>query len=268
MPILIGVIVLGFVIGAGLSLAGRHDTAVVALASPSAVPSVTFAPVTPAPTEKPTPEPTPGPSSRADVAAAPAEPASPAAAPAEATVAPLHPRRHHRVPAPLVALATAAPVATPATSEAKTKPKSGAEADATLQPQAEPEPSAAPRASLAAAPTETPAPLATQTEGDTAFASLSAAVVRQYLEAIKRGDEDGAYAALGSTPGAKGQLTESGVVDSRTHVGRIDAHSAANDDALVSVQLSTSSGPYFGQFTVHKTDTGAAVIVAHSIVKP
>ena len=106
-------------------------------------------------------------------------------------------------------------------------------------------------------------------QADTAFAKLSAAVVRQYLEAVKRGDQDGAYAALGSTPGAKGvTLTEQGVVDSQTRVGRIDAHAAANDNALVSVQLQTANGPYYGQYTVHKTETGAAVIVAHSIVKP
>ncbi len=32
--------------------------------------------------------------------------------------------------------------------------------------------------------------------------------------------------------------------------------------------LQTPGGPYYGEYTVRKNDTGAAVIVGHSLVKP
>ncbi len=92
--------------------------------------------------------------------------------------------------------------------------------------------------------------------------------MRQYLEAVKRGDTTSAYAALGAAPGDRGvALTESGVVDSRTHIGRIDSH-GTGDTATVEVDLQTPGGPYYGEYTVRKNDTGAAVIVQHSLVKP
>jgi hypothetical protein len=248
-PILIGVIVLGFVIGAGLSLAGRHDMTVVALASPSpsAAASETLAPVTPAPTEKPTSEPPPVRETDAPATTVPAA----------ATVAPVVATPRARPPAPAtprvaIVPTTAAPAVAVDASTAPVPAHAAATATATV--------AASAGNSNAASSVE---------EADSPFAKLSAAVVRQYLEAVKRGDQDGAYAALGTTPGAKGAtLTEAAVVDSQTRVGRIDAHAAANDNALVSVQLQTPNGPYYGQYTVHKTDTGAAVIVAHSIVKP
>jgi hypothetical protein len=261
-PILIGVIVLGFVIGAGLSLAGRHDMTVVALASPSAAASETLAPVTPAPTEKPAPEPSPGatdaPASAAPVAAIAAVAATPRARPSA------------RATSSAIARATGAPAVALAAS---TAPVLVHPAAVVTEAAAAPAPASTPPAVAADAKIGTaaanPNAASSVVEADSAFAKLSAAVVRQYLEAVKRGDQDGAYAALGTTPGAKGAtLTEAAVVDSQTRVGRIDAHSAANDNALVSVQLQTPNGPYYGQYTVHKTDTGAAVIVAHSIVKP
>lgn len=255
-PILIGVIVLGFVIGAGLSLAGRHDTTVVAVASSPSAQSDTAAPVTPAPTEKPTPVPTEGPT---DVPTrVPARPSAAAALASAVAASPppkvaATPRVAVASAVPSVAAARATPTGAPEKAQVAAAPTRAVSATdaATVQP--------------SAAPAATPTGIA----ADSAFATLSAAVVRQYLEAVKRGDEDGAYAALGTSPGAKGaSLSEAGVVDSRTHVGRIDAHAAANDNVLVSVQLQTASGPYFGQYTVHKTDTGAAVITAHSIAKP
>lgn len=256
-PILIGVIVLGFVIGAGLSLAGRHDVTLVAAVSPPPQANRTFAPVTPAPTERPTAQPTQAPTEKPSRVSATFAPSS-----ATATVvdkATLRPRAVTAAPAASFASATGRPIARDTSSPAAAV----AQASVTLSPASPGE----------ASSTLVPAPVSNAsaggTQADSAFAKLSAAVVRQYLEAVKRGDQDGAYAALGASPGSKGaSLSEAGVIDSQTRVGRIDAHAAANDDALVSVQLQTASGPYYGQYTVHKTDTGAAVIVAHSIVKP
>ena len=260
-PILIGVIVLGFVIGAGLSLAGRHDMTVVALASPSAAAIETLAPVTPAPSEKPTPEPTAAPAQSTEGPVS-----NPAVASAPALVATTRPKPLRRAPPRAADVAPAQSMPPAAVVAASASPKAAHVAAVATEV----------AATAAASVTASGANVASSASGasnvvqaDSAFAKLSAAVVRQYLEAVKRGDQDGAYAALGSTPGAKGAtLSEQGVVDSQTHVGRIDARTAANDNALVSVQLQTPNGPYYGQYTVHKTETGAAVIVAHSIVKP
>jgi hypothetical protein len=267
-PILIGVIVLGFVIGAGLSLSGRHDATVVAIASPSpARGDATFVPVTPAPTEKPTPQPTAAPASTPHAksvrTAAPAPLEAATATPAKA--APVTLATPHR-------LAAAPGIDRDATANAPAAPPAPLEPRASAKPlEASPRTSDAPAiVAPAAAPSEAtvPAPVATTLPEDSAFARLSAAVVRQYLESLKRGDQDAAFAVLASPPKSEADLAEFGIVDGRTRVARVDAHDAANSDALVSVQMDTPNGPYFGQYTVHKSDTGAAVIVAHSIVKP
>ncbi|MBD5603874.1 MAG: hypothetical protein IAI48_02080, partial [Candidatus Eremiobacteraeota bacterium] len=75
MPVLIGVIVLGFVIGAGLSLAGKHASPDAAPTRAATIPPALGAPASPTPlvAQTPTPEsspsdepsPSPSPSPRA-----------------------------------------------------------------------------------------------------------------------------------------------------------------------------------------------------------
>ncbi len=260
-PILIAVVVLGFVIGAGLSLVGKarpkNTTTVVASAPQTSEP--TLAPVTSAPTDPPAatdapataaalvtaaaPQPSPSatapkprathaptraPSSAAPVVAAPATPAPPTAAPASAP-----PTKHTAAPVAVLAQHTAAPVATRA-------------------------------AATRAAATAAPEPVATD-DADSEFARLASAVVRQYLGAVGRGDTASARAAFGSN-GASDALPETGVVDASTRIQHLEARSAG-DNVTVNVDMRTASGLYFGQYTVHRTDTGAALITTHAINK-
>ena len=269
-PLLLGVIVLGFVIGAGLSIAGRRN-ANVAYSTPTPVQSLPSQLVTPAPTEKPTPEPTEGPTE------APAVEPSSAATRAVAQASPS--ARRSATPQPSVE-----PSATPSGSSASAKPKTAAVA--TRAPKETPLATAAPAATQEAASatplgTHPPHVVATKApqaatavpvanapaDASTDFTRLAAAVVRQYLAAVSRGDEESAYAALGGSPGDRGvQLTEAGIVDAHTKIGKVEAHGAGNA-ATVNVDLQTPDGVYYGQYTVRRNETGAAVIVQHSIAK-
>ena len=93
-------------------------------------------------------------------------------------------------------------------------------------------------------------------------------MVRQYLLALARGDTDSAYAALGNGPGSHpASVPEAGALDATMRIGRITAV-GSDSSATVNVDLTTASGPYSGQYTVHKSATGAAIIVAHTFGKP
>jgi hypothetical protein len=88
------------------------------------------------------------------------------------------------------------------------------------------------------------------------------------LLSIARGDTDSAYAALGEGPGSHaGSLPEIGSVDNTLQITKIESH-GTDSTATVNVDVTTSSGPYYGQYTVHKSATGAAIIVSHTFGKP
>ncbi len=99
------------------------------------------------------------------------------------------------------------------------------------------------------------------------FGRQAAGVVRAYLAAVARGDTDGAYAQLGTTAGvATGALPEAGIVTRATRIVHVEAR--GGDSAVtVNVDMQTPSGAYFGQYTVHRSGNGAAIIVQHSIFK-
>jgi len=91
--------------------------------------------------------------------------------------------------------------------------------------------------------------------------------VRAYLAAVARGDTDGAYAQLGTTPGvATGALPEAGIVTRAARIVHVEARGGENA-VTVNVDMQTPSGAYFGQYTVHRSANGAAIIVQHSIFK-
>ena len=265
-PILIGVVVLGFVIGAGASLVshggGSAPDRPVAIASGSAPTASPFDAVTPAPTEPPTPDPTDAPTD-----AATDRPSAPA------TIAPT-PVRTPKVVArervAPVARSTAAPAATSVGPSVAPATPVASDVRASATPSTPPAATAAPTAAATAEPTTAPvAAGAAPTPSGDAFSRLAGNVVREYLNAVAHDDEASAYAALGANPGDKGaSLSEATVVDSRSKVARVDAHPVANGDALVNVVVTTPSGPYYGTYTVHRTETGAAVITAHELTKP
>jgi hypothetical protein len=253
-PIIIGVIVIGFVIGAGLSVVGKHgspDVAALATSSPQAEPSATATATAPArpraPTPIPaaarTPKPSPLPSDTAAPSPSPSPDASPAQRPTSAAAVTQAPHVAQATNRP----ATQAPIA--ATTHAPVTP-------ATIAPTVAP---------ASAAPASVPT---TVLDSDGEFSKLAGNVVLQYLLSIARGDTDSAYAALGDGPGSHaGSLPEVGTLDSTMHISKIEAH-GSDSGATVTVDLTTASGPYYGQYTVHKSSTGAAIIVSHTFGKP
>ena len=239
-PILIGVIVLGFVIGAGLSLAGRHDLTVVALASPSAAASQTFAPVTPAPSERPTLEPTAAPVRGTDepISSASAAPLAPV------VVATQRPAARRATPHAVTARATSAPSAVAvAAVTAQAVPATAVATETPPAPAVKSNPNAASNASG-----ESNASGSSAVQADSAFAKLSGRRRSPVSRSGQTWRSGWRIRCTGLGAGGQGRdaYRRQGVVDSKTRVGRIDAHSAANDNALVSVQLQTPSGPYFG----------------------
>ena len=140
--------------------------------------------------------------------------------------------------------------------------------DAPSTPIATSQPTPKPTIKAVALATATPladAP-ASSDDADSEFAKLASAVVRQYVSAIERGDDATAYAAFG--PGAAGnvKLIESGVIDGSTRIQHVEARGVGNN-ATVNVDLKTTKGLYFGQYTVHRTESGAALIIDHALNK-
>ncbi len=246
-PLLIAVIVLGFVIGAGLSFAGRRSTPPVVEPVAVATAEPTLARVTPAPTERPTKAPT----------------EAPTAAPTEAAaVTPTPTAAASKRPAPAAASAAAASAVSNGPAGAKS---AGA---------ASPEPSATPAPAVSTTALPSAAPVAPATASAAAgadagaFSALAVAVVRQYLGAVERGEPTAAYAALGAAPGDKRvALKEAGIVDPATRIGRIDVQPGAGGDVFLTVPLRTASGPYVATYTVRRSESGAAIIVDHAISK-
>jgi hypothetical protein len=278
-PFLIGVVILGFVIGAGLSMAGRHGsspqvaTAPVATDEPTATPAPTLAPLAtarpvvpatafardetaspePSALASPTAKPKPKPSVTHVALASPLPSAAPSVAPsievsAAVTPTPAAVRAHHATT--VDATKTVAPPAV------------------TKKPTATSVPDAAPNASVAPASTTAAPPTAAQPgaiEADSDFGRLSANVVRQYLRALARGDTQ---SAAGAFPPGTPNLTfpEQPILDASATIGTISARGSSQTQT-VNAAISTANGNYTGTYTVQRTATGAAVIVSHSLYK-
>jgi outer membrane biosynthesis protein TonB len=261
LPVLIGVVILGFVIGSGLSLVGKHSSSdsnvavapTIAATIPPATnvaandtPSPLAEANSPQPIVLATPTPTSKPSPRPTVArtAAPV----PSATPPSSTIVPSPPPTDS--PAPVTSSITETSTAMPVMRA------SPSAVPATPSPVA---PTVAP------APTEQPQPVYPIVRGAASpFARLAASVVRVYLGALGRGDRETAIAELATRP--SGPLPEEGVVDGDTQIRTIDVH-GAGDVVTVDVDLKTSSGSYAAQYTVDRSATGAALIGSHTIVK-
>ncbi|MBC5811656.1 MAG: hypothetical protein GIW95_12505 [Candidatus Eremiobacteraeota bacterium] len=260
MPILIGVVVAGFAIGAGVSVLTQRgrtiDNTTVVLASPA--PEATSRPQ-----RKTTPEPT----------LVPLATPRPQRTVAQAIGTP-HPLRPA---ATVVAMATSA-IVTPQPAQPKANP-----VRITARP------AIAPRIVVTAVPQRvavastarptppvTPRPLATASavpdvpdDADSAFARLSAGAVRTYLNALARGDDATAQALIAARPNSHaGALSEKAFADSSMRITGLDAHGTPDDGAMVNVDITTAKGNYFARFTLRRNNNGAAVIVDHDFIKP
>jgi hypothetical protein len=233
-PVLLGVIVLGLAFGAGLSVLLQRNTK-----SPVAI--VTAAP---APTSTPTASAT-GPGLTLNV---PKSPPTPGAMPTS--------RRVAIAASPLVV----APVPAAVVTAVRITPKPAA----TLPPYAVRE---APRP-VTAAPLPVPTAAPTTDEADSEFARLSAGVVRSYLGALARGDDASARTVLDGPRGSPAvRLSEREFADPSLRIVKLDAH-GISDSATVNVDLSTSKGAYFEQFSLRRSPTGAALIIEHTFIRP
>jgi hypothetical protein len=131
-------------------------------------------------------------------------------------------------------------------------------------------PTSAPRPAATAHPAP---PVATSAPGpeidaDSEFSRSAATVVRAYLEALARGDDEAARASLAAPAGsAAAQLSEKAFAGPDMHIAKLDAH-GTNGDARVDVDIDTPRGAYFAQFYLKRTGSGAVAIVNHNFIKP
>jgi hypothetical protein len=256
---MIGVIVLGFVIGAGLSLAGKHGTtstqvAVDASPSPSASPE-------PTPTDVPTLAPlaTSHPSATSSATSSATQSPEPTPSP-RATATPTRAASPEATPSK--SPPTASPIASPIPS-----PTHAHVVAALASPTPHPVATA-----VVATSTPTAAAVATPTAGttidaDSEFGRLSASVVRQYLRALARGDTESAYGAFGAAPGSPNvSFPERPVMSANAQIGLIQAR-GSSESQTVNVTITSDAGTYYGTYNVRRSQTGAAIITAHSINK-
>ena len=194
--------------------------------------------------------------------------------------------------ATLVAHATASP--TPA---ATASPTPTARPSATPKPSASPHATATPRPSATPAAAATPRPTATPREAEptpvvitlhpvtprpvptlapevvtpvprpvpVTFSGVAQNTVRRYLDDLIAGNENGAYAALGRSPG-DGGLSEEAFVDRGTRIVSMRTTSSDPTGATVEVRLSSARGEYYATYHVANGPTGP-IIDQHDYIK-
>ena len=195
------------------------------------VPRITPSPV-PTPTDIPSSSPAPSPTGtpRALASAAPTSPSSDRPPPSE---------RPSAAPTPLPT-----PSATPLRKRTPAPP-------ATLPPEA-----------------RTPAPVSSAQSLGAVPATPALGVVRRYIDALKRGDEVGAYAALGGLPGDRGlSLSEESFVDRNARITSVRSTSSEDGSATVEIEIASAKGTYFSTFHVIQNAKGF-VIDQHDFIKP
>ena len=237
-PIFAGVIVAGLGIGALLSaLASRRPpqvaTNTVAVHAPTQSVERTSAPAiaaSAAPAPKVTPSPKPSPSTTATVAASEKPTPKPAPTASRSATPAATPR-----PRPTLAVVTAIPERTP-------QPPSSRPVSPPAAPRV---PTAPPATRVAAA---TPAPV---TQAPDALTAGAESLVRRYIDAVKSGDDAGAYAALGGTGGNR--LYEQQYLDPTARITSMSSTRTSGSAAKVQVEMTSPKGQYFLTFTVDGT---------------
>jgi outer membrane biosynthesis protein TonB len=241
-PVLVAVVLIGFVIGAGLAtLRHAQDNASAAAASPP--PPDIVATGSPSPSPSPTPRhSTPYPAVVPTIVHTPTPPEP------SPTLPPTPSPTPSPTPAP-----TPAPTATPVPTET-------------------PVPVSAPTSDATPAPTQTqivPAPSVVPTtaiEVDSEFSNEAAQTVHAYLNALQRGDEDSAYAALGGTAGTPGLvLSEEGFMDRTARIVSIHV-TGTSTSATAHADVVSQRGEYVATFALERGPRGA-VIRSHDFTR-
>ena len=116
-------------------------------------------------------------------------------------------------------------------------------------------------------PTPSPTPLATAIARATpvTFGGVAQSTVRRYLDDLIAGNETGAYAALGKSPG-EGGLSEEAFIDRGTRIVSIRTTSTDPTGATVEVRLSSGRGAYYATYHVLNGPSGP-VIDQHDYIR-
>jgi outer membrane biosynthesis protein TonB len=131
----------------------------------------------------------------------------------------------------------------------------------TLAPRSAPPTPPPVAAATPAPPTAAPTPTAG------AMATVSAGVVRRYLDALIRGDETAAYAALGGSPGDRGlTLSEEAFLDPTAHITSIHAVRIDDSNAKVECAITSAKGSFYATFAVTAGPRGP-YIAQHDYIK-
>lgn len=93
------------------------------------------------------------------------------------------------------------------------------------------------------------------------------AVVRRYLDALIRGNEPAAYAALGGSAGDAGlTLSEEAFLDASSRVLSMRATKIDDTNATVETEIASSKGTYYATYRVTFAARGA-YISSHDYIK-
>ena len=187
------------------------------------------------------------------------------------------------------ATATPSPTATPVASPAATvAPSATPTPRTTATPHATPTTRATPTAHPTATPLKiaatTPAPVVITPRPETprprtpepvvtpvpratpvTFGGVAQSTVRRYLGDLIAGNETGAYAALGKSPG-EGGLSEEAFIDRGTRIVSIRTTSTDPTGATVEVRLSSERGAYYATYHVLNGPSGP-VIDQHDYIR-
>ncbi len=120
-------------------------------------------------------------------------------------------------------------------------------------------------------PRPTPPPLAEPAATAVArapltFGGVAQNTVRRYLDDLIAGNENGAYAQLGKSPGDAGALSEQAFIDRGTRILSMRTTSTDPTGATVEVRLSSARGAYDATYHVSNGPSGP-VIDQHDYIK-
>jgi hypothetical protein len=160
------------------------------------------------------------------------------------------------------ATATPRQSATPAivqTAPSATREPAATAAPIVITPRpATPRPVPTPPAEALATPVPHPTPLT--------FSGAAQNMVRRYLNDLIAGNENGAYAALGKSPGDAGALPEEAFIDRGTRIISMRTASSDPTGATIEVRLSSARGEYYATYHVSNGPSGP-VIDQHDYIK-
>jgi hypothetical protein len=208
----------------------------------------------------------------------PADESSPVPSPSQSSAPP-------RTAAPVTAAPTAAPAAlesaTPSSATTPVSPPTPVPAAAATATPV-PAPSRTPAATPSIRPTLRPSPTPSAVPAPTAkpatappivggqplqITGSAPKVVQRYIDALVRGDEASAYAALGGAPGDAGlTLSEEAFIDPNARVASLKTTPVSPMEAQVDAEITSGRGTYVATYRVRFGPKGP-YIVSHDYIK-